>query len=94
MKQSTTFNSSMPFTVYEQPHQGNLRTWKCADANDFVAKVSASEYHRPSFQEFEEEFEIYDDDGDYVRSTLSGGDWNAVRKYLASDLQYCVLEND
>ena len=79
MIQPNDFDPSKPFTVYEQPHQGKMRKWKCNNERDFINRCAEFYQHNCSWQELTDEERT---------------NWSDVRRYIASDMQWCVLIND
>ena len=79
MKQPNDFDPSKPFTVYEQPHQGRTFQWHCNNEADFLQRCAEFYQNKCSWQELTHEERT---------------NWRDVRRYIASDMQWCVLINE
>ena len=79
MIQPNDFDPSKPFTVYEQPHQGSIVKWHCNNERDFINRCAEFYQHKCSWQELADEERT---------------NWRDVRRYIDSDMQWCVLIND
>ena len=79
MIQPNDFDPRKPFTVYEQPHRGSIVQWHCNNEHDFLARCAEFYQHQCSWQELTDEERT---------------NWSDVRRYIASDMQWCVLIND
>lgn len=79
MIQPNDFDPGKPFTVYEQPHQGKMLKWKSYSEADFLQRCAEFYQHKCSWQELTHEERT---------------NWRDVRRYIASDMQWCVLIND
>lgn len=79
MIQPNDFNPDKQFTVYEQPHRGEMRQWQCNNESDFIARCKKFYERSDSWQELTEQ---------------ERNNWDDVRRYIARDMQWCVLINN
>ncbi len=90
----TNFKTEQPFTVYEKTHHGKIISYRCENTTDFINRCDKAYMHHESWHVFLTGYQSVDDKTSHVHSFLTGADWDAVRKYIEADAQWCVLIND